>query len=158
MANNNVFSMTEHGRSEPFDLQVARGLIKYHSTVNIYGYQPSVGTTSIPIWENATAYTYPVAATKMNLAGTAGDTATITINGLDASYNIISENLALNGSTPVQTANSYLRINSMVVAIGSATNPAGVVTLKDLTNTTIYAQINAGVGRSVLWRAIQDTH
>ena len=148
MANNNVFSMTEHGRSEPFDLQVARGLIKYHSTVNIYGYQPSVGTTSIPVWENATAYTYPVAATKMNLAGTAGDTATITINGLDASYNIISENLALNGSTPVQTANSYLRINSMVVAIGSATNPAGVVTLKDLTNTTIYAQINAGVGRT----------
>lgn len=148
MANNNVFSMTEHGRSEPFDLQVARGLIKYHSTVNIYGYQPSVGTTSIPIWENATAYTYPVAATKMNLAGTAGDTATITINGLDASYNIISENLALNGSTPVQTVNTYLRINSMAVAIGSATNPAGVVTLKDLTNTTIYAQINAGVGRT----------
>jgi hypothetical protein len=141
-------SVTRQGSYEPFDLQVARGQIDGHSTVNIYGYQPSVATTFIPVWENATAYTYPVAATQMNLAGTAGDTATITISGLDANYAIISENVALNGATPVTTTKSYLRINNMTVAAGSATNPAGVVTLKDLTNTTIYAQINAGVGRT----------
>lgn len=141
-------SATRQGTYEPFDLQVARGQIDGHSTVNIYGYQPTVATTFIPIWENATAYTYPVAATQMNLAGSVGDTATITINGLDSNYVAISENVVLNGSTPVTTTKSYLRINSMNVAIGSATNPSGVVTLKDLTNTTIYAQINAGVGRT----------
>ena len=141
-------SATRQGSYEPFDLQVARGQIDGHSTVNIYGYQPAVATTFIPVWENATAYTYPVAATQMNLAGTAGDTATITIVGLDANYAVISENVVMNGATPVTTTKSYLRINSMFVAVGSATNPAGVVTLKDLTNTTIYAQINAGVGRT----------
>ena len=141
-------SATRQGSYEPFDLQVARGQIDGHSTVNIYGYQPAVATSFIPVWENATAYTYPVAATQMNLAGTAGDTATITIQGLDANYAVISENVVLNGATPVTTTKSYLRINSMNVALGSATNPAGVVTLKDLTNTTIYAQINAGVGRT----------
>lgn len=141
-------SATRQGSYEPFDLQVARGQIDGHSTVNIYGYQPSVATTFIPVWENATAYTYPVAATQMNLAGSVGDTATITINGLDANYAMITENMVLNGSTPVTTTKSYLRINSMNVAVGSATNPSGVVTLKDLTNTTIYAQINAGVGRT----------
>lgn len=141
-------SATRQGRTEPFDLQVARGQVDGHSTVNIYGYQTTVGQTFIPIWENATAYTYPVAATQMNLAGGNGDTATITINGLDANYAIISENVVLNGTTPVTTTKSYLRINGMSVAVGSATNPAGVVTLKDLTNTTIYAQINAGVGRT----------
>lgn len=141
-------SQTQFGKYEDFDLQVARGQIQGHSTVNVYGYQPSVATTFIPIWENATDYVYPVAATKMNLAGSAGDTATITINGLDANYVTISENVVLNGATPVTTAKSYLRINSMNVAVGSATNPSGVVTLKDLTNTTIYAQINAGVGRT----------
>lgn len=141
-------SATRQGAYEPFDLQVARGQIDGHSTVNIYGYQPAVATSFIPVWENATAYTYPVAATQMNLAGTAGDTATITIVGLDANYAVISENVVLNGATPVTTTKSYLRINSMSVALGSATNPAGVVTLKDLTNTTIYAQINAGVGRT----------
>lgn len=141
-------SQTQYGKTEAFDLQVARGLVQGHSTVNIYGYQPAVGLSFIPVWENATAYTFPVAATKMNLAGSVGDTATITINGLDSNYQPISENLALNGATPVTTVKSYLRINSMVVAVGSATNPSGVVTLKDLTNTTIYAQINAEIGRT----------
>lgn len=141
-------SATRQGSYEPFDLQVARGQIDGHSTVNIYGYQTAVATTFIPVWENATAYTYPVAATQMNLAGSNGDTATITIQGLDANYAQISENVVLNGTTPVTTTKSYLRINSMNVALGSATNPAGVVTLKDLTNTIIYAQINAGVGRT----------
>lgn len=143
-----ISSVTRQGTYEPFDLQVARGQIQGHSTVNIYGYQPSVAQTFIPLWENATAYTYPVAATKMNLAGSVGDTASIQINGLDANYALTSEVLVLNGTTPVETVNSYLRINSMLVTVGSATNPSGVVTLKDLTNTTIYAQINTGVGRT----------
>jgi hypothetical protein len=143
-----VSSITRVGTYEPFDLQVARGQITMHSTVNIYGYQPSVAQTYIPLWENATAYTYPVAATKMNLAGTAGDTASILITGLDSGYNLQSETLVLDGDTPVETTKSYLRINSMQVTAGSATNPSGAVTLKDLTNTTIYAQINTGVGRT----------
>lgn len=141
-------SQSQYGKDEPFDLQVARGQIAGHSVVNIYGYQPSVGTTFIPVWENATAYTFPAAATQMNLAGSAGDTASILISGLDSKYLPISETLVLNGTTPVTTTKSYLRINSMEVTAGSATNPAGVVTLKDLTNTTIYAQINAGIGRT----------
>lgn len=141
-------SITLDTASEPFDLQVARGLVPGHSTVNIYGYQPSVGTTFIPIWENATAYTYPVTAQQMNLAGSNGDTATITIVGLDANYDVLRENVVLNGTTPVSTVGSFLRINSMFVAVGSATNPAGVVTLKNLAGTAIYAQINAGVGRT----------
>lgn len=141
-------SQSQYGKIEPFDLQVARGQVPGHATANIYGYQPSIGTTFIPVWENATTYTYPVAATRMNLVGSAGDTASILISGLDSKYLLISETLALTGATPVTTAKSYLRINSMQVTVGSATNPSGVVTLKDLTNTTIYAQINAGVGRT----------
>lgn len=141
-------SISSERRVEDFDLQVARGQVPGHTTVNIYGYQPAVSTTFIPIWENATAYTYPVAATQMHLSGTAGDTATITINGLDSTYAMISESVVLNGATSVTTVNSYLRVNSMAVSVGSATNPAGTVTLKDLTDTIIYAQINPGVGRS----------
>lgn len=141
-------SQTQYGKFEAFDLQVARGQIQGHSTLNIYGYQTAVATSFIPVWENATAYTYPVAATQMHLAGSVGDTASILIQGLDANYNMISETAVLNGATAVTTVKSYLRINSMRVSVGSATNPSGVVTLKDLTDTTIYAQINAGVGRT----------
>lgn len=141
-------SISAERRLEDFDLQVARGQIAGHTTVNIYGFQPAVSTTFIPIWENATAYTYPVVATQMNLAGSNGDTATITINGLDSAYAMISESVVLDGATPVTTVNSYLRVNSMFVSVGSVANPAGVVTLKNLSNTVTYAQINAGVGRT----------
>ncbi len=141
-------SATRQGAYEPFDLQVARGQIYEHSTVNIYGYQPSIGTTSIPVWENPTAYTYPVAATTMYISGTAGDTAQITIVGLNTSYAPISEVVTMNGATPVATTKQYFRINSMFVSVGSATNPAGIVYLKNSGGTVTYAQINAGVGRT----------
>lgn len=141
-------SQSQYGKNEEFNLQVARGQIPGHSVLNIYGYQPSVGTTFIPIWENATAYTYPVAATVMYLSGTAGDTAKILISGLDSVYNQISEIVTLNGATPVATTKEYLRINNMSVTVGSATNPAGAVYLKNQAGTVIYAQINAGIGRT----------
>lgn len=147
-------SVTRVGTYEPFDLQVARGQIDAHSTVNIYGFQVAVTTTNIPVWEVAGAYTYPAAATTMNLASsvnTGGDLSgtTILIQGLDANYAVISETLALTGTTVTVTTNSYLRITSMSVAsVTGGTSPTGTITLKDLTNTTTYAQINPSIGRS----------
>jgi len=147
-------SATRQGAFEPFDLQVARTQIDGHSTVNIYGYGGAITTSTIPAWENATAYTFPVAATTMNLVSTVntgGDKTgtSILIQGLDANYAVISETLTLNGTTAVVTTKSYLRINSISVsAITAGANPTGVITLKDLTNTTTYAQIAAGFGRS----------
>lgn len=141
-------SQTQYGKIEEFNLQVARGQIAGHSTLNIYGYQPAIGTTSIPVWENATAYTYPVSAITMYLSGTNGDTAQILVSGLDSYYLPISEVVTLNGATPVATVKQYLRINNMSVTVGSATNPAGIVYLKNQAGTVTYAQINAGIGRT----------
>lgn len=138
-------SATRQGTYEPFDLQVARGQVDGHSTVNIYGYQPAVATSFIPVWENAADYTFPVSAQYMNLTGTDADTARVLISGLDANYALSSETVTLNGTTPVQTVNQYLRINNMQVVSG---NPAGAVTLTNLAGSTIYAKINSGVGRT----------
>lgn len=137
-------SATRQGSYEPFDLQVARGQVDGHSTVNIYGYQPSIGTTFIPVWENATAYTFPTVASVMNVTGTDADTAKILISGLNANYEITSETVTLNGTTPVQTVNQYFRINNMQV---TSDNPAAAVTLTN-GGGTIYAKINSGVGRT----------
>ena len=149
-----VRSITQVGTYEPFELQLARGQIQGHSTVNIYGYGAAITTATIPAWENATAYTFPAAATTMNLVSTVntgGDkTGTkILIQGLDANYAAISESLTLNGTTNVVTTKSYLRINNISVAsVTSGAAPTGVITLKDPTDTTTYAQIAASFGRS----------
>jgi hypothetical protein len=149
-----VRSISQVGTYEPFDLQVARGQITGHSTVNIYGYGANITTATIPAWENASAYTFPATATTMNLASTVntgGDLSgtTILIQGLDSTYTAISETLALTGTTVAVTTKSYLRINNISVAsVTAGAAPTGVITLKDLTNTTTYAQIAASFGRS----------
>jgi len=151
MSNGIVSSITRAGTSEPFDLQVNRNQIDGHSNVNINGYNAAVAGTQIPLWENSTAYTFPASALTMTVASSsATDTspAKVTINGLDANWNAISEQITLNGTTGVTTVNQFLRINSVIMntpATGQTTN-VGNITVKN--GSTTYGQINAGLGRS----------
>ena len=147
-----TFSMSLHGRYEPFELQVSRGQIPYHAPANIFAYGTTPATAGLfrTVWENmaTTDYVFPTSATTMTLVSTVNtDTATITITGLDASYNLLTENLVLNGTTGVTTVNSYFRINNIAVSVGSATNPSGVITLA--TGGVTYAQINTQVVNGV---------
>jgi len=144
-------SVTVQGAYEPFDLQVSRGQIMGHQTLSLFGYQAAVGNTSIPVWENATAYTYPTSASTMTVVSTStsDDTsAKILISGLDANFAPISETIALNGTTGVTTVNSYFRINSLLMTSPgtSQTTNVGTITVKQSSN--ILAQINAGIGKS----------
>ena len=142
-----TFSMSQHGRSEPFELQVSRGQVPYHAPQNIFGYGTTPATAGLfrTVWENmaTTEYVFPSSAVTMTIASANNaDTATITIVGLDTNYNVISENVVLNGTTGVTTVNQYLRINSMFVSVGSSSNPAGVVTA--VNGGVTYAQIATG--------------
>ena len=143
-------SITENGKVESWELNVARGLVKNHTSLNISGYQSSVGSTFIPIWENATAYVYPSNGTMLLWSSSGSDTnVLIQINGLDSDYNQISENLLLtNGTTGVQTVNDYKRIQSITVIDG--VNPVGVISLGNNAKTETYAKIAAGSGTSAM--------
>ena len=151
MSNGIVSSITRGGATEPFDLQVARGQILGHSILSLFGYQSSVTTTSIPIWENASTYTYITSASTLTMVSTSASddtSAKILINGLDSSFNPISETLALNGTSGVTTVNSYFRVNSLLMTspgTGQTTN-VGTITLKQSSN--VVAQINIGVSKS----------
>jgi len=144
-------SISRMGVYEPFDLQVSRGQISGHSILSLFGYQSAVGNTKVPVWENATAYTYITSASTLTLVSTSAsdDTvAKILISGLDASFNPISETLALNGTSGVTTVNSYFRVNSLLMTTPgtSQSTNVGTITLKQSSN--IVAQINVGIGKS----------
>jgi hypothetical protein len=144
-------SISRMGVYEPFDLQVSRGQISGHSTLSLFGYQSAVGNTKIPVWENATAYTYITAASTLTLVSSSASDDTVAkvlISGLDSSFNPISETLALNGLTGVTTVNSYFRVNSLLMTSPgtSQTTNVGTITLKQSSN--VIAQINAGIGKS----------
>jgi len=150
MAIKHYQSIGELSRTESFPLQVARGLVGGHTSLNIAGYQSAVHTTFIPIWENATAYVYPSNGTMLLWSSSASDTnVLIRINGLDENYLMISEDLLLtNGTTGVTTVNAYKRINGINVIDG--VNPVGAISLGNNAKTQTYAKIAIGAGTSAM--------
>jgi hypothetical protein len=144
-------SITKNGKHEPFELQVGRGLITNHQNVEIFGYSTQVGGTALgPLWEGLTqsggTYAYPGSAGVVVLLSASGATDAgliIQVNGLDSSYNLLSETVTLNGSGTATTTNSFLRINGLFITNGVN---AGNITAKIA--TVLYAQINAGIGQT----------
>ena len=136
MANLGIWrSVTQVGTYEPFELQVARGQITGHKTLFKFGINGDVGTSVETVWAQGGTYVYPASATVMKISSSSADDAaagtgarTISIAGLDANYNEISETVILDGQTAVNTVNSYLRISRMfVVTAGSGATAAGTI-------------------------------
>src|SRR5210317_1110427 len=126
-----VSSITRIGQTEPFELQVSRDQIAYHEVRNIFGWQSSVSTTFIPLWENATAYTYPTSALPMTVtsASASDNGGTVTIIGLDINYNEISETVVANSTTAPVTTKGFFRINDVIYA-DTGTN-VGIITISN---------------------------
>ncbi len=126
---------------------IAQGEIKNTSVRNIFGVQQNIGDGYHPVWENATDYTYPSAATTLDVQTAATDTATIKIIGLDVNYNEISEIVVLNGiiATDQTTSSEFLRVNDLITVAGNAT---GDVTLVESGGSNIVAKMNGGTGRN----------
>ena len=150
MAVKHYQSIGELSRSEELRLQLARGLIGGHTSLNIAGYQASVGATFIPVWEENHAYVYPTDGVKLLWSSSASDVAVlIRITGLDANYAQITEDLLLtNGTTGVQTVKSYFRITNLTVIDG--VNPAGTISIGNNGKTEEYAKIAIGAGTSAM--------
>ena len=140
-----IRSISQVGTSEPFELQVARGQIPGHSVRNIFGTNPSIGTTFVTPWEVNGPLPFLSAEQNLSLVSTsASDTAiSILVSGTDGNYSAISEVVALNGTTPVVTTKKFFRINDLITTAGNA---VGDVTASY--GGTVYAKILAGYGRN----------
>ena len=141
-------SITQVGTYEPFELQVSRQQITAHENFKFFGYTTVLGSTAFgPLWEGLTGaggnYVYPASPVVMTLASSsASDTAvSIRIDGLGAGYVKQTEVVTLNGTSGVNTTNSFLRINSMSTEAGNA---VGNVTA--INGAVTYAKITAGEG------------
>jgi hypothetical protein len=154
-------SATRQGAYEPFELQVARGQVDGHKAIFKFGINGDVGTSVETVWAQGGTYVYPAAATVMKISSSSADDAaagtgarTISISGLDANYNEISETVILNGQTEVNTVNSYLRIFSMfVVTAGSGATAVGTIyagtgTVTSGVPATVYGMIGIGANQT----------
>lgn len=132
-------SITQNGRFEPFELQVARGQIYGHRGVTVFGYNPDVDTSRVTVWPYTGVIPLPPAALQLKVSSSsANDTAagtgarTVFVAGLDANHNEISEIVTLNGQTPVLTTQFFLHVNNAYVATaGSGLSAAGDIYFGD---------------------------
>jgi len=130
-----VSSISRVGTSEPFNLQVSRGQVAYHETQFKFGFNPDIDDSLETIWAEGGLYSYLSAASVLKISSSSTDDAsagtgarTITISGLDANYDEISESVTLNGQTAVNTTQSFLRVFRMIVnTAGSGNQNAGVI-------------------------------
>ena len=154
-----ISSISRVGTSEPFELQVARGQIAWHNPLFKFGNNPSVGDSLETIWAEGGLYSYLTAATVLKVSSSSTDDTsagtgarTVQLYGLDGDYNEINELVTLNGQTAVNTTQSFLRINRMVVrSAGSGGVNAGVIYAGTGTVTTgvpanVYASVNGVTG------------
>lgn len=135
-----------HLSNVDFNLQIARGLVAGFKSVNKFGRNPDVDAAAPEdIWFNGGTWVAPTAARIHAIVSTSvNDTAagtgarTVTLYGLNASYVEQSETVTLNGTTAVNTVNSYVMIDRAIVATaGSGGTNAGTITATAAVDGTI---------------------
>lgn len=158
-------SRTKYGTDGNFNLQLARGQIYNHSHVFKYGFNAAVGTTAETIWLQGAAYNWiPTAAAMKVSSASANDTAagtgarTIRVEGLDANFDVLTEDVTMDGQTQVTTTGVFYRVHrAYVLTAGSVNTNDGIIYVYTGTETTgtpdvagtVYTTIGAGEGQTL---------
>lgn len=133
-------------------LDIARGSISNSKIVHKFGanFDIDQGTDPESVWSGGGVYPWASlssAQTIYCLSTDAGDTTTLTLQGLDANYDEISETVTLTGTSAVTTTNTFLRVFRMTY---DATN-VGTITARTVSASgTVVAQIDAGYAQTLM--------
>ena len=124
----------------------------YMCAANKFAYNGAVGTTAEDIWTAGGVKSYLSSAETVDVVSSdANDTSdgtgarTVQIYGLDGNYEMLDETIILNGTTPVTSSNSYLRLYRAVVrSAGSGGVNAGDITVDASTSSSTCALVSTG--------------
>ena len=117
--------------------------------VNIFGFNRSVGTDFVTLWNDTGSYTYPTAQSVLSVVSTsASDTMQVLINGLDENYIQRKEVVTLTGTSAVTTAQQFYRINSAVILSGSN---VGNISIKIATASHGYIEAGQGATQACVY-------
>ena len=144
------------------------GAVPGYTRVALLGHNPDIpAATAEDVWEGGGNYPLLAAASQLEVVSTSASDAaagtgarTVLIQGLDANWLPISETVTLNGTTPVTTVNSYLRVNLMTTtSAGSGGQNAGDLTLRVAGGGTTQsiARAGYGFGRQAVYTVADNT-
>lgn len=139
--------------------RVAAGKVRGNSIIYKFG-QADLTSTFSPVSHDLT-YPTPISAVELEVVSTnSGDNVaglgarTITVTGLDSNCNFISEDINLNGTTPVVLTNNFLRVWRVAVkesgtyATQFASSQLGDIILRESGGGTVWGscRIFGGIG------------
>lgn len=143
---------SEAYKSPNLGLAVSLGLIPGVRSFRKFGMNSSADTGTEEVWPLGTIRTLPAAAGTVSIVSdSANDTAagtgcqTLMVEGLDADYVEIAEQVTMSGLTPVVTTKEFLRVNrSYVMDTGSLRINDGGITLSLGGGAHAYVQADEG--------------
>ena len=129
---------------------IAAGHMPGCGYVRKFGYNPEVVEAQETIWSAGGLYPWPDSAEVLKVSSDNADDIgnTILLSGLAGNYVRQSETIVLNGTTPVDTEYSYIRVFRAEVTSGDAAD--GTISVKDNANTTTLLVIDAGKGQTLM--------
>jgi len=118
--------------------EVARGNVAGQKTLYKFGFNDDVDGTEEAIWMAGGAYNFPSDAAVLRVFSAAvedddGSTGArvITIEGLDANYNEVSIDHTMDGTTAINTTQTFTRVNrAFVKTAGSLNHNKGVISIQ----------------------------
>jgi len=133
-------------------LDVARGAISNSKIVHKFGANFDIDQATDPesVWTGGGLYPWASlssAQTIYCISTSGSDTAVLSIEGLDANYNEITESVTLTGTSAVTTTNAFLRVFRMTYDADNA----GDITARTVSASgTIVAQIDTGYAQTLM--------
>lgn len=129
-----------------------------HTPVRRFGHNPDVGATLETLWHPGGLYVYLTSAERLQITSDDADddgdpvgngARTVWIQGLDASWELQSETITMNGVANVLTDLFYLRVFKLkVYTFGVTGNNEGVITASNNADTNVLMNIEIGEGES----------
>jgi len=115
--------------SSYWEVDVPAGLVPGYTAILKFGYNPYLKNSDYgDIWDGGDRYVWPTSAAVVEVSSTSTSDSsagigarTVRLYGLDASYNQIEETVTLNGTTPVNTTQSFIRLHRMAVLTAGST-------------------------------------
>jgi len=148
--------ITENNVAGNFLIEVAKGNIEGHSIINKFGFNDDIDTGTAPedVWGSGGLYTGfdvtssdTVTVVSTDALDTSAGTGAreVHLSGLDSNYEFQTEIISLNGTTPVTSANSYMRMDiAHVESAGSGGKNSGTIKVaQSSTPANIFARMPA---------------
>jgi len=154
--------MTNLKNIEALDLRIALGLVPGYDKRSAFGRFNGLNTAGSPIVVGSvgTNINWPTTGAVLDIVSTGTGASndnptgtgvgTIRITGVDEDFELLTEDVIMNGTTIVNTVNSFLRVDTMVSILAGTlagyndAQPIGTITATH--GTEIIAQIDAGTG------------